>query len=57
MNYPDHEKRNWPDDRSLAQSIRLPLRYEGVGNALRAAYLPRVYEIPGDMAALLAKLN
>jgi len=49
-------KRVWPN---MAQfnSATLPLVQQGVGDALRSAYIPRACDMPKDIAALLAKLN
>lgn len=38
-------------------NIGLPKPYEGVGNALRATYVPGDDGTPSDMIALLAKLD
>jgi hypothetical protein len=38
-------------------TVALPKPYEGVGNALRATYVPGDDGTPSDMMALLAKLD
>lgn len=47
----------WPDEASLSRDILPPPVHQGVGDALRAAYFPRVCDIPKELAALLAKLR
>jgi hypothetical protein len=51
-----NRKPEWPEDAEL-QRISAPPVHEGVGKALRAAYLPRTRELPKDIAALLARLG
>lgn len=50
-------KRLWPDEATLARAIMPPPVQQGIGEALRAAYVPRAYEVPKELAALLAKLG
>ncbi|KQN04637.1 hypothetical protein ASE85_06390 [Sphingobium sp. Leaf26] len=38
-------------------NVALPEPYEGVGNALRATFVPGDGGMPSDMMALLAKLD
>lgn len=39
------------------RDILSPPTHQGIGEALRAAYIPRASELPKDFAALLAKLS
>ncbi|MET0269244.1 MAG: hypothetical protein ABW173_02340 [Sphingomonas sp.] len=39
------------------ETVSVPKAHEGIGAALRAAYLPRVSDMPADIAALLDKLH
>jgi hypothetical protein len=50
-----HERQIWPDS-SARTKVVAPVRHEGVGNALRTAYIPRTSDMPSDMADLLDKL-
>ena len=56
MEHRNNERRNWPRAPALTGRIIAPARHEGIGSALRRAYIPPQYDLPGDMAALLAKL-
>ncbi|WP_156680527.1 hypothetical protein [Sphingomonas profundi] len=40
-----------------ARPVLAPPDHQGVGNALRSAYLPRVSDMPRDLADLLDKLD
>lgn len=40
-----------------AETVSVPQDHEGVGRALRSAYLPRVSDMPSDLQDLLDKLN
>jgi len=42
---------------SPARTVMPPQRHEGIGNALRAAYEPRNYGLPEDMARLLDQMD
>lgn len=55
MEFQKQDRRDSPLD-IVMRSVTPPVRHEGVGNALRVAFIPRACEIPGDWAMLLAKL-
>jgi hypothetical protein len=40
-----------------AEAVVVPKDHEGIGNALRAAYLPRMVDTPKDLWDLLDQLN
>ncbi len=40
-----------------AETVIVPQAHEGVGAALRAAYLPRISDMPAELQDLLAKLD
>ena len=39
------------------QTVAIPSRHEGVGLALRCAYLPRMSDMPRDLDKLLDKIS
>ena len=43
--------------RVVCTRISAPAQYEGVGNALRAAFIPEDYRVTANIARLLAKLG
>nr|WP_047166484.1 hypothetical protein [Sphingomonas sp. Y57] len=42
---------------SRSRAVQAPQRYEGIGNALRAAFDPGSYGLPDDLLRLLSKLE
>lgn len=40
-----------------AESVTVPKDHEGIGNALRSAYLPRMADTPKDLWDLLDQLS
>jgi hypothetical protein len=57
MEHQNNERRDWSEAASLGRRIIAPARHEGVGNALRRAYISHNYDLPADMVALLAKMS
>jgi hypothetical protein len=43
--------------RMTAEAVVLPKDHEGIGNALRSAYLPRTVDLPKEFRDLLNELN
>jgi len=39
------------------RTVAAPVRYEGIGNALRAAFAPSAYGLPEDLGRLLLRLD
>lgn len=56
MEFQKQDHRDRPFD-NLMRSINAPVRHEGVGNALRVAFIPRASDIPRDWATLLTRLG
>ena len=42
---------------ALPKKVPVPQKHEGLGKALRSAFLPRAAELPCDIQALLDKLD
>ena len=39
------------------QPVVVPARYDGIGSALRSAFLPRASDMPDDLGRLLDRLR
>lgn len=48
---------NEANRRMAAEPVSVPKDHEGVGNALRSAYQPRVTDTPQELWELLERLN